>query len=72
MTDYEANKKLSELVAAFQQALSEAEKFATEHKLSFSIEPTYGMGGYFDGAEVGTKNEWGDDCDGWFASSMSC
>lgn len=68
----EATVELARLVKAFNDALTEAESFATEHKLSFRIDPSYGMGGTFDGESVGEKDEWGEESDGWFASSQSC
>lgn len=71
MNKQEANKKLSEMVETFNKALRDAEAFATEHKLSFSIDPCYGAGASFDGAEVGIENYQGNE-DGWYASSQSC
>lgn len=61
MTDQEAQAELSRLVREAELALALAESFATANDLSFSFEPAYGMGGYFDGEE-------GD----WHASSQSC
>ena len=64
----EANKKLSELVAAAYAAVREAEAFADEHQLGFSFDISYGMGGYYTGAtERADPYE-----DGWSASSNSC
>lgn len=71
MDKQEASKKLSELVDTFNKALREAEAFATEHKLSFSIDPCYGAGASFDGNDVGEENYQGN-VDGWYASSQSC
>ena len=61
MDKQEANQKLSELVAAFNSALYEAESFADTHNLSFRIDPCYGAGASYDGGE-------GE----WYASSQSC
>lgn len=72
MDKHDAVKHLATLVAAFNKALAEAENFAIKHKLDFSISPSYGMGGYFDGEQVGEKNEWGEESDGWNPSSQSC
>lgn len=71
MNKQEAAAKLAELVKAFNVALTEAEEFATEHKLSFDISPCYGAGATFDGADVGSENYQGNE-DGWYASSQSC
>lgn len=72
MSTKELQQELSALVDKFNQALADAEAFATEHKLSFHIEPSYGMGGTFKGREVGELGEWGETSDGWYASSQSC
>jgi hypothetical protein len=72
MEKQEASKKLSELVAEAKQALFDACDFAQEHGLSFTFEPTYGMGGTFNGNDVGKTNEYGEESDGWYASSLSC
>ena len=61
MTDQEIQKHLANLVAEAEAALAEAEQFADEHGLTFSFEPAYGMGWYYDGEE----GEWN-------ASSQSC
>lgn len=71
MSTKELQQELAALVNKFNSALAEAEAFATEHKLSFRIEPCYGAGASFDGAEVGEENYQGNE-DGWFASSQSC
>lgn len=72
MSTKELQQELAALVSKFESALAEAEAFATEHKLSFRIDPCYGAGATFDGAEVGETNEWGEETYGWFASSQSC
>ena len=72
MDKQEASKRLATLVAAFNSALNEAESFAIEHKLSFRINPSYGMGGTFDGEEYGQLNEYDEESDGWYSSSQSC
>lgn len=74
MSTKEHNEELARLVKAFEDALSAAEAYATEHDLSFNISPEYGMGGYFAkivgwkasdlGVEEGTF--------GWYASSVGC
>lgn len=72
MSTKELNAKLAALVQEVYDALRAAEDFAEEHKLGFSFSPAYGMGGYFDGEQVGGTNEWGDESDGWNPSSQSC
>lgn len=52
---------LHEKVAEFNSALRQAEAIADEYGLEFSIDPSYGMGGYYEG----TESEW-------YASSQSC
>lgn len=61
MSDKELNAQLAALVSEFEAALRKAEDFADAHGLDFRIDPSYGMGGTYDGAE-------GE----WFASSQSC
>ena len=85
MSQEEANKVLSEIVNQFNSDLGLAEDFANKHSLSFSIEPTYGMGGLFTGGKPAldedgeaVKNYYGDQVNengetlGWMASSQSC
>jgi len=68
LTQEEANAKLTALVEAAYAAVREAEAFADEHKLGFSFDLSYGMGGYYNGdPEEGYGGETG-----WNASSMSC
>lgn len=69
------NEHLAKLVEKFENALAEAEAYAKEHDLSFSIEPSYGMGGRF----LKVESEWQAEATGmdigeygWYASSMSC
>ncbi len=69
-----ASEKIAECLALATRALKEAEKIATEAKLSFTWSgPGYGMGGRFD------AENWRDsgcsDYDNepaWRASSHSC
>ncbi len=86
MSKEEANKVLSEIVNQFNSNLSLAEQFADKHELSFSIEPSYGMGGWYTGGkpaldedgEVKTDSYAGDPVNedgetiGWMASSQAC
>jgi hypothetical protein len=67
MDKQEAMKELARLVSVFENALGAAEHFATEHKLEFSISPTYGMGGWFKG-----DGDEGYGEAGWNPSSQSC
>lgn len=59
MSKQEANQKLSELVAEVYSKLAEAQNFADENELSFSLDVEYGMGGYYEEGE-------------WHPSSQSC
>lgn len=59
MSKQEANQKLSELVAEVYAKLAEAQSFADENELSFSLDVEYGMGGYYEEGE-------------WHPSSQSC
>jgi hypothetical protein len=76
---HDKNKHLQELVTVAAKALKEAEDYAKEHGLEFSIYPAYGMGGTFYGSLEG-DNEWVradlylDDTDksAWYPSSRSC
>lgn len=61
MSREEAVVKLAELTSQIRSSIREAEAFAIEHKLDFSLDIAYGMGGYFDGDE----GEWNP-------SSQSC
>jgi hypothetical protein len=71
MDENVARQKIRELLTSVNNSLAEAESIAREANVSFMWDgPTYGMGGYFDPNRG--KNEWGDECDGWLASSMSC
>jgi hypothetical protein len=72
LTKEEANAKISEHLAAAYASINEAETLAVEHGLSFSFEVAYGMGGSFSGSEYGQPGEFGDEFDGWYASSQSC
>lgn len=56
MSTKELQAQLEQLVSKFEAALSEAVDFATEHKLSFNLEPTYGAGCTFNGESVGEEN----------------
>lgn len=64
MTKEEANKKLSEAVAAAYAALRVAQAIADEHGLTFSFSAAYGMGGTY----IGAKSEEND----WQASGGGC
>lgn len=66
---------LAKLVSDVYVAVNEATDYADEHKLSFSLDITYGMGGTYDGDE---DNRYvpdyvaASDHDGWYPSSQSC
>lgn len=61
MSREEAVVELAKLVRQVESSIRDAEAFAIEHKLDFSLRTAYGMGGYFDGDE----GEWNP-------SSQSC
>lgn len=72
LTQQEASAKIAEILSEIDSLYSEASDIATESGVSFSFDgPTYGTGGWFDPSEIG-KIEWGDELDGWSASSHSC
>lgn len=55
----EYQEELDRIVKKFECELEKAQKLATEKNLSFSIYPSYGMGGEFSNGE-------------WYPSSESC
>jgi hypothetical protein len=59
LTEEEASALIAAKVEAARELISEAEALATEHKLTFSWDLSYGMGGWFESGE-------------WQASSQSC
>lgn len=75
MSTKEQNDELARLVKVFEDALSAAEAYAAEHDLTFGIDPSYGMGGYFAKVEESWQaDHTGEDIGhhAWFASSQSC
>lgn len=66
MTKEEAVKRIADLLAQAESAISLAENLADEHELSFEFAPAYGMGGTYNGGDT----KWLDE--GWNPSSMSC
>lgn len=73
--DKEKTGELARLVQEAREALKAAEKFADEHKLSFTFDPAYGMGGTYYGKGFWDAQKEGDDDwyssqeDGWVCSS---
>lgn len=66
-----SKQKIQELLKEAEAKLQEAEQLARETEQGFYWDgPAYGMGGWFD-PNV-TTNEWGEETDGWRASSNSC
>lgn len=59
--------KLDALVQKAYNAVYEAQAYADEHKLSFSFELAYGMGGTYQG---NPNAKW--DEPGWNPLSQSC
>lgn len=66
MTKEEANKLISEKINAAYALITEASELADEHKLDFSFDVAYGMGGTY----VGDPDKWQEP--GWNPSSQSC
>lgn len=71
MTREEANQEISRQVAAAYAALELAEALATAHKLDFSFNPSYGMGGHFYGDVEDLKYYYRSE-PGWVSSSQDC
>ncbi len=64
-------KTLQALLDDADAKLAEAAAFAREKKIQFHYDgPAYGMGGSFYPEK--DKDEWGEDSNGWQASSHSC
>ena len=68
MTQQEASARISTLIVAAKELITEAEALADAHKLEFSFSVAYGMGGYYYGK--GSEETWGEH--GWNPSSRSC
>lgn len=64
-----ANDEISKLVDAAYESIANAQKLADKYKLDFSFNLAYGMGGWYNGDE---DERYGDDDEGWSASSQSC
>ena len=63
---------LHALLDAADAKLAEVVAFAREKEIQFYYDgPAYGMGGSFY-PEKKKNGEWGEDSDGWQASSQSC
>lgn len=76
----EAMKLVQEQLKKAEAALSEAQRIADKHQVSFYWDgPTYGMGGHYnpkplneDGFVSSNCYEDYDESEGWNASSHSC
>lgn len=68
----EARKEIDQKLGQIADLYEECADIAREHGVSFSYggPAGYGDGGYFDPER--THNDWGDESDGWLASSQSC
>lgn len=67
----EVVKKINEKLNEAEKALEEATQLAREAKVHFSWSgPAYGMGGDFDWES--STDQYGQETDGWLASSNSC
>ncbi len=71
-------KEIADLLKKAEDTIKEAEKIANEHKLSFSWDLSYGMGGHFVGAGQEAYANYEtikaeDNTEGiWCPSSSSC
>jgi len=75
ITEIDPDRELSRLVSVSEAALRAAELHADKHGLSFSIEPAYGMGGWYTGCgdnDPEAADGYGEPLYGWAASSQSC
>ena len=74
MSNKEQTKADKEIQVKLQEAkklLDEAAEIARKHNVWFHWDgPTYGMGGSFDPEY--TEDDYGDETNGWRASSHSC
>jgi hypothetical protein len=68
-TQQELNQKMSALVDAINTAVAEAEAFADEHGLEFTLDIAYGMGGTYVSEKA--AEGWSFSA-GWMPSSQSC
>lgn len=53
-------------------AIAKAEEIALASGVSFRFETTYGAGASFCPDRVGEEDDYGNESDGWLASSQSC
>lgn len=62
------NEGLKQIAAKYEELAA----IAREHGLEFDYQGPagYGDGGYFDPSR--TQDSWGNEIDGWIASSQSC
>lgn len=66
MTSTEAKKEIQKLLAHARDLITQAEKLANDHQVTFYFAVDYGMGGEYDGGNVGTDEH------GWNPSSHNC
>jgi hypothetical protein len=69
MSTKELNQKMAALVSAIEAAVAEAEAFADENGLEFTLDIAYGMGGTY--VSEGAAAKW-ESSSGWMPSSQSC
>ena len=69
MDDKEANKVIAKKLMEAEALIRECEKIADEHKLGFSWDLAYGMGGWYSGNPE-ARDAYSDS--GWSSSSSSC
>lgn len=69
-----AKEDISKKIAEAYKLVREAEALATTHKLSFSWDLAYGMGGTFHGDPEDRYDRYGENEAeaGWSASSQGC
>jgi len=68
----EKQRELNAMVSKVLSDLAACERFADEHKLSFSFSPAYGMGGHYYGDPEDRYSPYGDEPEGWSPSSQGC
>ena len=71
-----ASQKIADLLKSIEKATAEAVALADEHGMEFSFPaPTYGTGCWYTGKghpDRSETNQYGDENDGWYASSQGC
>lgn len=68
----EAAKEINDILGQIHDLYEKAADIAREADVPFTYKGPagYGDGGYFDADR--TEDHYGNECDGWLASSQSC